>query len=225
MESALQYLHRVDRQELAAAIEAYGGEHPLVARRITDAVALAKQSGTLPERTGGFAKLVADAKGREYQQMHPAKMTFQALRIVVNREYDELRAGLAAGMEVLAHGGKLAIITWKHTECAIVVDYSRRNEVATAEAPLRKWYDEQLRVKGSALKFVPKQMGVTVEEARRPTADEIKKNSRSRSAVLHILRRDQGLLMRDLEEISRPALGWNDYPDEQEVFMPSSANN
>jgi len=224
VENALQYVQRVGRHELAAAIEAYGGEHPLVARRIADAVALAKAENRLPERTQPFARLVADAKGREYQQMHPAKMTFQALRIVVNREYDELRGGLAAGLDVLANGGKLAIITWKHTECAIVVDFSRRTEVATAEAPLRKWYEGQLRGQGATpLKFVAKQVGITVEEARRPTAEEIKKNSRSRSAVLHILRRETGHLISDLEEVARPVLGWDEYPDEHEVFVPSSA--
>ena len=49
----------------------------MVARRIADAVALAKRDGSLPIRTGAFAQLVAKAKGKEYQKMHPAKMTFQ----------------------------------------------------------------------------------------------------------------------------------------------------
>ena len=138
VESAIQFLHRVDRHEvrvpqaqprsilrwvfaiflgthtffstlpnslslslsplfffwlqLAATIEAYGGEHPLAAQRIADAVALAKLTGSLPERTTAFAKLVADAKGKEYQAMHTAKMTFQALRIQVgaNRHFRQL---------------------------------------------------------------------------------------------------------------------------------------
>ena len=55
----------------------------MVARRIADAVALAKRNGTLPNRTVDFARLVTNAKGKEYQKMHPAKMTFQALRIQV----------------------------------------------------------------------------------------------------------------------------------------------
>ena len=78
--------------QLAATIEAYGGEHPLAAQRIADAVALAKLTGSLPERTTAFAKLVADAKGKEYQAMHTAKMTFQALRIQVgaNRHFRQL---------------------------------------------------------------------------------------------------------------------------------------
>ena len=62
----------------------------MVARRIADAVALAKRDGSLPTRTAAFAQLVAKAKGKEYQKMHPAKMTFQALRIQVRRGYSHL---------------------------------------------------------------------------------------------------------------------------------------
>ena len=57
------------------------------ARRIADAIMLAVRAGTLPERTRPFAELVARAKGKEYQAMHPAKMTFQALRIHLNQEF------------------------------------------------------------------------------------------------------------------------------------------
>ena len=69
---------------------------------------------------------VARAKGREYQAMHPAKMTFQALRIHINREFDEMRGGLRAALEVLHDGGRVGVLTWKHSECAIVVDLFRR---------------------------------------------------------------------------------------------------
>jgi 16S rRNA C1402 N4-methylase RsmH len=51
VETALQFLHRVDRHELAKTITEYGGEHPLAAQRIADAIALAKLDGTLPTRT------------------------------------------------------------------------------------------------------------------------------------------------------------------------------
>jgi len=129
VESALQFVQRVGRHQLASCIEHYGGEHPLAARRIADAIALAKANGSLPTRTAAFGALVANAKGHEYQAMHPAKMTFQALRIQVNQEYDELRGGLEASMKLLKDGGKTAVLTWKHTECAILVDHARKHEV------------------------------------------------------------------------------------------------
>jgi len=255
VETALQYLRRAGRLELATNIERYGGEHPLAARRIADAVDLAKRQGKLEGdgmRTSTFAALVVEAKGKEYQAMHPAKMTFQALRIVVNKEYFELAAGLEASMKLLRDGGRTAILTWKHSECAIVVDHSRRFEVAMSDAPLRVWYEEnqQRNNGGSASTFfdeednsdeedgdeggkakkgsgggggskggpaVPfkqlaKKVGVAVEDAKRPTAEEVKKNSRSRSAVLHLLRRETGVLMTDLESAAAPLLGWDSYP-------------
>jgi len=74
----------------------------MVARRIADAVALAIRDGSLPTRTAAFAQLVAKAKGKEYQKMHPAKMTFQALRIHVNREFHELKRGMYGGQPFAA---------------------------------------------------------------------------------------------------------------------------
>ena len=72
--------------------------------------------------------------------MHPAKMTFQAIRIHINREFEELKRGMTSALKCLKPGGKLGIITWKHSECAIVVDYFRHHEVTRADYPLLQWY-------------------------------------------------------------------------------------
>ena len=120
-ETALQYLVRASRQELAAALEAVWRRTATHAGRIADAVALAKaEDPTLSNMTTSkLAQLASAAKGhREYQQMHPAKMTFQALRVAVNREFAELRDGLAAATEACGLNGAVAVLTWKHAECA-----------------------------------------------------------------------------------------------------------
>ena len=83
---------------------------------------------------------------------------FQALRIQVNREFSEIRDGLEAAVQVLRPGGKIGVLTWKHSECAILVDYSRRNEVAGPEAPIRVWYENELAKKTKGLKKVPKKV-------------------------------------------------------------------
>ena len=144
-ESAWDYLQTCTREHLIQVIVDYGGENPNVARRIADAIMLTREglwgSGGLPTRSQEFARLVAAAKGKEYQAMHPAKMTFQALRIHVNREFDELKRGMRSALKVMKDGGKLGIITWKHSECAIVVDQSRRLEVARQDYPLLTWYN------------------------------------------------------------------------------------
>lgn len=76
-------------------------------------------AGTLPKRTQPFAEFVRKAKGKEYQAMHPAKLTFQALRIHLNKEFEQLQEGIQASLKTLKTGGKLGIITWKHSACFI----------------------------------------------------------------------------------------------------------
>ena len=57
---------------------------------------------------------------------------------------------LSSGLELLRAGGKIAIITWKHSECAIVVDFARKHEIAGHDAPLRVWYDQAVQVQRAA---------------------------------------------------------------------------
>lgn len=111
-EPASEFLRRVDRDELVRIIEEYGETtDPIAARRVADAVVLAREEGTLPSTTKAFAALVAAAKGKEYQAMHPAKLTFQALRIHLNQEFDEMRRGMRAAVEVMGDGGRLGVLT------------------------------------------------------------------------------------------------------------------
>lgn len=111
-EPASAFLRRVDRDELVRIIEEYGETtDPIAARRVADAVVLAREEGTLPSTTKAFAALVAAAKGKEYQAMHPAKLTFQALRIHLNQEFDEMRRGMRAAVEVMGDGGRLGVLT------------------------------------------------------------------------------------------------------------------
>ena len=199
-ETALQYLVRASRQELAAALEAFGGERPAHARRIADAVALAKaEDPTLQSMTTSkLAQFASAAKGhREYQQMHPAKMTFQALRVAVNREFAELRDGLQAATEACGLNGAVAVLTWKHAECAVVVDFQATHSLAEKDAPLLKYKDG-----------VSDSWGVVVDQARRPTDAELRRNSRARSAVLHVHSKSRGTRLSDLEAKAGAALNW-----------------
>jgi hypothetical protein len=61
-----------------------------------------------------------------------------------------------------------------------------------------------------------------VEQALRPTVEEVRMNSRSRSAVLHVLRREVDVVMSDIEAVAVPVLGWTPYPAEAPAFTPSS---
>ena len=76
---AYEWLATVERSELIRVLRSYGETtDAAAARRIADAICVARTHGALPKRTKDFAALVGRAKGVEYQLMHPAKLTFQA---------------------------------------------------------------------------------------------------------------------------------------------------
>lgn len=114
---AWKWLESAPRDEIRRVVGEYGETTDAVAaRRIADAIYVAAKRGKLPRRTREFAGLVAAAKGKEYQPMHPAKLTFQALRIHLNDEFGEMRNGMASAFRLLGEGGRIGLITWKHSE-------------------------------------------------------------------------------------------------------------
>ncbi|KAJ1620423.1 hypothetical protein T492DRAFT_387188 [Pavlovales sp. CCMP2436] len=166
-------------------------------------------------------------RGRQARCPSP---TFQALRIHLNDEFDELRRatplkrvhllhkndhahkkpnqnrrGMAASLDLLKEGGKIGIITWKHLECAIVVEFLRAHELARNELPLMQWCEEQ---QPSSLAALKREAAFLMDEPRRPTEAELKYNSRSRSAVLHLLRKQSGIRVPQLEGLCYDALDW-----------------
>jgi 16S rRNA (cytosine1402-N4)-methyltransferase len=117
--SAYDLLATLGERELADLIYEYGEER--ASRRIARSVVLARETGTLPERTLPFAHLVARAvRARGYQRIHPATRTFQALRIAVNDELDALRRGLSAAADRTRPGGRIAAISFHSLEDRIV---------------------------------------------------------------------------------------------------------
>ena len=105
-----------------------------------------------------LADFIAAAYGKR-GKMHPATRTFQALRIEVNKELDELRKGLAAALSVLKQGGRMAVISYHSLEDRIVKNFVRDNSRA----------------------------GLLMTLTRKPVVpspDEVRKNPSSRSAKL-----------------------------------------
>ena len=204
---ASEYLRTVSRDELRRVIHEYGETtDPSAARRITDAIVIAREAGMLPSTTKDFAALVARAKGKEYQMMHPAKLTFQALRIALNQEFDEMRRGMFGAFEIMPEHGRLGILTWKHSECAIVVDFYRDYEVVRDDFPLWQWAQSAYGEKCS--KKLERKWGMHMDDAQRPSESEMRANSRSRSATLHILRKRHDVRISDLERFAYKLKGW-----------------
>ncbi|MCK5886431.1 MAG: 16S rRNA (cytosine(1402)-N(4))-methyltransferase RsmH, partial [Alcanivorax sp.] len=107
--SAAQWLAEADEREIADVIWRYGEER--FSRRIARLVVERRQEQPI-ETTRQLAELVAEAVPKKEKHKHPATRAFQAIRIFINRELEDLEAGLAAAVDRLAPGGRLVVISF-----------------------------------------------------------------------------------------------------------------
>lgn len=186
--AASEFLKTVPHSELVRIINEYGEESDRgrASQRIADAICLARSRGELPTRTKAFAELVARAKGKETsgQAMHPAKMTFQALRIHLNDEFGEMRKGMKAAFKLVGADGRIGLITWKFSERKIVDEVVSALEAVRDGEPLLEWYQQQ-----PGAEPVQSEWALVSDDVVRPSEREIQRNSRSRPGLLHILRK------------------------------------
>jgi 16S rRNA (cytosine1402-N4)-methyltransferase len=120
-ETAADLINALDEKELADLIFKYGEEH--ASRRIARAIVQARPI----ETASALAAVIENALGRR-GRIHPATRTFQALRIAINRELDVLEKALPQIVDVLAIGGRVAIISFHSLEDRIVKNFFRSNE-------------------------------------------------------------------------------------------------
>jgi len=171
-ESAAEWLAKVKQQELAAVIKEYGEER--YAKRIAGAIVKARVESEI-ETTKQLADIVAEAHPAWEKFKHPATRTFQAIRIFINRELEDLKAFLAQSLEVLAPQGRLAVISFHSLEDRIVKQYIQKQHKGD-EFPL------DLPVMHSQLSQRMKKVGKMIV----PSKQEVEANPRARSAKLRI---------------------------------------
>ncbi|MBV1912049.1 MAG: 16S rRNA (cytosine(1402)-N(4))-methyltransferase RsmH [Cycloclasticus sp.] len=171
-ESAAQWLSRVEEGELLKVLRVYGEEK--FARRIAAEIVIQRQEKAI-ETTAQLAKLIENIVTRREPGKHPATRSFQAIRIKVNKELDDLEEALANSVGTLKPGGRLAVISFHSLEDRIVKRFMReqsRGEVVPRNLPM------PLDAKKPLLK--------TIGKAIKASVDEVASNVRSRSAVLRI---------------------------------------
>jgi 16S rRNA (cytosine1402-N4)-methyltransferase len=115
--SAGDLVNGLSEEELADLIFELGGEHR--SRRIARAIVRARERAPI-ETTDALARVVAGALGRRPGGPHPARRTFQALRIAVNRELEELAASLPQAVGLLAPGGRVVVLSYHSLEDRLV---------------------------------------------------------------------------------------------------------
>ncbi len=125
--------------------------------------------------TDRLARIVAGAVSTREPGQHPATRTFQAIRLHINRELDELSAVLPQALDVLAPGGRLAVISFHSLEDRIVKEFMRREAKGDTFPP-------DLPVPAAMLKPRLRMVG----RAIRAGVEELQRNPRARSAVLRV---------------------------------------
>ena len=184
--TAFDIVNDAGAEDLADLIFRFGEE------RRSRAIARAIVAGRPVSTTGQLAQIVAQSAARASGRRgngrdrsgsgrgrHPATRTFQALRIAVNRELEHLEAGLAAVLEVLAPGGRLAVISYHSLEDRMVKEWLRRESGVCVCPP-------GLPVCGCGRRA---RLRLVRRRVIRPSAAEVAANPRSRSARLRAAER------------------------------------
>ena len=170
-ESAAGWLARAEDREIADVLWTLGEERH--SRRIARAI-VERREATPITRTAQLAELIASVVPRGKEKINPATRSFQAIRIHINRELDDLHAGLDAALACLVPGGRLAVISFHSLEDRIAKQFINRHAKpppANRRMPVEPDFVPVLRAIGGAVK---------AGEA------ETAANPRARSAVLRV---------------------------------------
>jgi 16S rRNA (cytosine1402-N4)-methyltransferase len=174
-ETAADFLARADERQLAEVIRDYGEERFAVS--IAKALVARRESGRPVRTTRELAEIVARAVKTREPGQDPATRTFQALRIFVNAELEDLQQGLTVAMKLLVPHGRLAVISFHSLEDRIVKRFIARE--SKSEPDRRAPFAEPLPTRLKALARI------------KPSAAEVQANPRARSAVLRVAERTE----------------------------------
>ncbi|WP_298622918.1 16S rRNA (cytosine(1402)-N(4))-methyltransferase RsmH [uncultured Legionella sp.] len=170
--SAAKFVNEAEVDEMASIFRLYGEER--FAGRIAKAIVEARKENPITT-TLQLAEIVKEANPKWEKHKHPATRVFQAIRIHVNQELTDLTSCLEQCLDVLAPGGRLAVISFHSLEDRIVKQFMRDKEQGQRPPP-------EVPIRYEEMKTGFKRVG----KAIMPQENEVKDNVRSRSAVLRI---------------------------------------
>lgn len=166
------FVNHAEEREMAFVFKEYGEER--FALRIARAIVRARLEAPI-RTTHELAEIVKRANPKWEKHKHPATRVFQAIRIHVNRELDDLTAGLEQCVDVLAPHGRLAVISFHSLEDRLVKQFMRNKERGAQPPP-------GIPIRAVEVTKIFRRVGKSI----RPSEIEIEQNSRARSAVLRI---------------------------------------
>jgi 16S rRNA (cytosine1402-N4)-methyltransferase len=174
-QSVAEWLATADVAEMAEVIREYGEER--FAQSIAKAIDRRRQERGALRTTAELAEVVAGAVKTREPGKDPATRTFQAFRIFINAELEELQQALSAALKVLRPGGRLVVISFHSLEDRIVKQFiaAHSREVYDRRAPFAEPKPMPLRGIGRVM----------------PSAQEVAENPRARSAVMRVAERTE----------------------------------
>ena len=173
--TAAEWVASAAEQDIADVIKTYGEER--FARRMASAIVKARVEAPIT-RTRQLASIIAEANPKWEPNKHPATRAFQAIRIFINRELEDLEFALAGMVDKLAVGGRLVVISFHSLEDRIVKRFMR-DQARGIQLPRH-------------VPVVDSDAGKTltlIGKAIKPSDQEVARNPRSRSAVMRIAER------------------------------------
>lgn len=183
-ESAAQWLARVEESDLVKVLFEFGEEK--FARRIAKAIVVSREQSKI-ESTLQLANIIEQSIPKKDKHKHPATRTFQAIRLQVNQELNEISAALPQAVSLLNEGGRLAVISFHSLEDRIVKRFIRR--MSTPKLP-----PKNIPVSDDAYDTPLKALGRAIKSGQQEIAD----NPRARSSVLRVAERTSVPLPADI---------------------------
>lgn len=177
--SAADWLAQADAEDIAWVLRVFGEER--FAKRIAHAIVAYRENEANPPliRTAQLANLIAQASPFKEKKKHPATRSFQAIRIYINSELDEIETALQGALNILAPEGRLSVISFHSLEDRLVKQFIRKQSKGPDVPHGVPLTETQIRALGRA-KMKP------VGKALKPTDSEVSDNTRSRSSVLRV---------------------------------------
>ena len=171
---AADWLARASFDEIASVLWEYGEER--FSRRIARAILKAREISPI-QNTINLSEIISKAIPKWEKYKHPATRSFQAIRIFINNELNEIETCLSDSLEILAHKGRLLVITFHSLEEQIMKKFIRKNARSGAEIP------SEIPIREDEFPPRIKLIGKPLI----PSDDEILENPRARSAKLRVM--------------------------------------
>jgi len=176
-QTAAEWLAVADVEDITWVLRTFGEEKH--AWRIANAIVDAREE-TPFTRTAQLAKLIKTTAPQREIKKHPATRSFQAIRIYINSELEQIEKVLASSLNVLAEGGRLVVISFHSLEDRLVKQFMKKHSQGK-QVPRGLPISEEELQKGKKLTLIGRRL--------KPSKTEVEENVRSRSSVLRIAQR------------------------------------